>query len=329
MNLVSSRLAARTGTRQLDALHRADRAADAADRAVVQLWDRLIAILVPGANAWLVQQHAQTIISQEIPKVYGAVHGELAGLARWGHDAAADALVDTLPLAYLKSAASRRTSNGLVESRLLEDLPRNRPGFIQFGVARTGRLTYRDKAGRLREPVRNRLDPEQQRRLFKQLLFPPPDETTVHAILRQPIQGRTWHQDLSQATQLAQPDQWANLFVAGYSRGLNPREIAKQILPAVQQVKSTARRVARTYGVQVAHAVQMQAHEQLGDLIIGYQVHALLDQHTRPWHAHRSGTIYYKEPTGDQKGYAQMPHPPLEAQDPGERPAGTPQTAWH
>jgi uncharacterized protein with gpF-like domain len=64
-------------------------------------------------------------------------------------------------------------------------------------------------------------------------------------------------------------------------------------------------------------------------LLIGYQVHATLDQHTRPWHKQRDGTVYYKNPGPGQKGMAQMPNPPDEAADPRERPPGTPHTAWN
>ncbi len=111
--------------------------------------------------------------------------------------------------------------------------------------------------------------------------------------------------------------------------GQSQQEIARAILPAVQGVRASARRIARTESLRVAGAVQMDTHEGLGDLVVGYRVMATVDKNTRAWHAKRDGTIYYADPAPGQKGYAQMPHPPEEPADPAERPAGTPQMAFN
>ncbi len=65
--------------------------------------------------------------------------------------------------------------------------------------------------------------------------------------------------------------------------------------------------------MRIAHSVQHIAWKGMGDLVIGYQIHATLDQNTRPAHAARNGTIYYADPKQGQLGYDKMPHPPLEA----------------
>ncbi len=174
-------------------------------------------------------------------------------------------------------------------------------------------------------PVRD----EDQRDFISDLLFPPLSVERVAAILQRPIAGRTWLQDLSQATRLASPDVVASIIANGFSAGLNPREIAALLRPAVQGVQTSARRVARTYGMQVAHRVQMDAHEQLGDLVIGYTVRSAKSPNSRKWHVQRSGTEYFLNPKKGQKGMAQCPHPPLEADDPVERPAGTPHLAFN
>ena len=51
----------------------------------------------------------------------------------------------------------------------------------------------------------------------------------------------------------------------------------------------------------------MDAHAQLGDLVAGWQVHATLDERTRPEHAARNGTIYWLHPKAGQKGVGEMP----------------------
>ena len=151
--------------------------------------------------------------------------------------------------------------------------------------------------------------------------------------LQRPLFGRTWEQDLANASRLTgyDPDGMARQLALSLALGKNIRQAAQDLLPMVDGVKSTARRIARTYGMQVAHYGAMTAHESLGpDMVIGYQIHAVRgNPHSRPWHVFRSGTIYYREPKEGQKGFHQMPQPPLEALDPRERPPGTPAIAWN
>lgn len=65
--------------------------------------------------------------------------------------------------------------------------------------------------------------------------------------------------------------------------------------------------------MDVAHAAQMRCFDQLGPALEGYQVHATLDQNTRPEHAARNGQRYMVHPTAGQLGLDKMPHPPREA----------------
>lgn len=64
--------------------------------------------------------------------------------------------------------------------------------------------------------------------------------------------------------------------------------------------------------MRIAHETRMQAYEELGEMVIGYQIHATMDARVRPHHAARSGTIYYKKPGPGQLGTNKMPRPPLE-----------------
>jgi len=154
-------------------------------------------------------------------------------------------------------------------------------------------------------------------------LFPAPSAQQVTSIVFQ----TDWAQRLATLTRLATPDLLAGIVSSGMAAGKTVQEIAEDIRPAVQGVQSSARRVARTEGMRVAHEVQMEAYQQLGDLVKGYQVHSAKVPDTRKWHRERDGTIYYREPASGQKGYYQMPRPPMEAEDPAERPPGTPQIA--
>lgn len=135
-----------------------------------------------------------------------------------------------------------------------------------------------------------------------------------------------WQDRLEAMTRLASADALAAIIATGWQQGLTPAAIARQIRPAVQGVQSSARRIARTEGMRIAHDVQMDMYEQVPG-IIGYQIHSMHFPATRDWHAKRNGTIYYRDPKPGQKGFDQMPRPPMEAPDPRERPAGTPEVA--
>lgn len=115
-------------------------------------------------------------------------------------------------------------------------------------------------------------------------------------------------------TKLFDPDRIAAQVWAGIADGQNRTQIAKTLSTFLNGDMVAARRVARTEGLRVATAMTLQTSEQIADLVVGYQVYAVLDDRTRPEHRARDGTIYYRNPKSGQKGLDQMPQPPI---DPG------------
>jgi hypothetical protein len=198
------------------------------------------------------------------------------------------------------------------------------PGFLALTATPQG-LVAADLAAPLRPPAVNALTDEEQRQQFADLLFQPPPEQVVRARIDRliaPFLAQPRHD-------LAAPETLAQVVAMGYALGKSQQEIARDLAPHVDGVRASSRRVARTWSMHVAAESQWEAHQELGDLVIGYQIHSTFSHYTRSWHAHRSGTIYYKDPGPGQKGYRQMPHPPSEAEDAAERPAGTPALAWN
>jgi len=124
-------------------------------------------------------------------------------------------------------------------------------------------------------------------------------------------------------TKLAAPDALASIISAGWSQGLTPAAIARQLRPALQGVQSSARRVARTVSMQIAHDVQWNMYEAVPG-VDSYVIKSMHFPASRSWHIARHGTRYYRNPKKGQKGFQQLPHPPLEADDPAERPPGAP-----
>ena len=163
----------------------------------------------------------------------------------------------------------------------------------------------------LLQPLRHgtTLDDGQQRALFHSLLFPVPSEDQ----LRRVVYSSGWRQRLLAGTSLGNPDQLADAITSGLLAGKNQAEIAREIRPLVQGVQSSARRVARTECMRVAGQAQEACSHALGDMVIGFQVRAVLDENTRISHRLRDGQAYYKVPKAGQLGMDQCPRPPMEA----------------
>jgi hypothetical protein len=376
MRHVSSRLAARAGIRQVEAVLKAEAAANAVDRAIAGVWRKILDLLARKPHQHLAYNEALKVAHELHPTSVAATADSLTRIAHWGHKSARADLLQTLPTDYLLVGAayalhnrSRRLpgsgvhglddrrlgdshlARSAIESALSQlgrsgsepgldslaqlteaDLPveptRDQPGALELILNQFG-LHPNDLLAPLREPVAGKLSDEKKRELFGQLLFPAPSLEKVASIVYGKSGGVDWITRLTSATKLAAPQRIAHVLSTGIAAGKTQRDIGKDLLPIVQGVQNTARRIARTEGMRVAGAMQQEMHEQLGDLVIGYQIHATLDAYTRSWHAARHGRIYYLHPENGQPGPAQMPHPPEEAQDASQRPVGTPFIAWH
>ncbi len=115
-------------------------------------------------------------------------------------------------------------------------------------------------------------------------------------------------------TKLFDVDRVAGTVWQGIANGDDRRAIAKTLRTVLNNDVVAARRVARTEGGRVATQSQLAVSEQLADEIVGYQVIAVpKTEYSRPDHLKRSGTIYYRHPTGSQLGFDKLPQPPLEA----------------
>jgi len=346
--IIASRLASLGRDRQVDASLRADATVEAVDRGIRRLWRDVLALLKRRPHYVLAHREALALF-QRLPVVSRhALAGALAGVYVWGRRSARGNLVRTLPLEHLRAAATRRT-HGLREALAIRggisgatDLQRRyacrsgrdglldraelllEAGVVGLSPGAAGLNSY-DYAGSLRGDNRDELSDAEQRRRFTDLLFPAPEQSDVARRMEKLV----GHLRMQGRADLVPPDRLAGVVAAGMAAGKDPKQIAKDLLPLVDDVRASAARVARTWSIHVAHEAQMEQHEALGDLVVGYQIHSALTQHTRSWHAHRHGTAYYRDPARGQKGFAQMPRPPLEAEDPSERPAGAPRVAWN
>ena len=298
-NFATNRLMARAAIHQVEMLGRADALADAVDAAIRGVWERLLAAMRFDHGFTANQARAAKILG-ELP---GLVAGEMAlGLGRLfraSHAEVAQATVAVLPKPYLRAL----TGEAAVVEAILEDKPGpSAPGFVTIGFKGIEKLP-RLKPG---------ASPDEGKDFLQALLFPAPDEGEVLRRLGPVVQPANW-QALGNGAAKKMPQELAQLIAQSTARGNTQAQTAKELLPYFDGSRTRARRSARTFGMLVSNHGALAAHEQLGDMLVGYQIHATHDQHTRPHHAARDGTIYYKDPKPGQKGLDEMPRPPLEA----------------
>jgi SPP1 gp7 family putative phage head morphogenesis protein len=162
-----------------------------------------------------------------------------------------------------------------------------------------------------RKPVLEGRKEEMQAEI-KDMVFDPLSTEKIQSIVRGTTAGASWQSRLAQQTSLAPPEHLATILTQDFNGQKTPAELARVLKDHVGGVASTARRVARNESMRIAHESRMDAYDDLGDLVIGFQIHATMDSRVRPEHAARSGTIYYKKPTADQLGLDKMPRPPIE-----------------
>ena len=204
----------------------------------------------------------------------------------------------------------------LIDEMLLAGIDTLQDGLEKIAI-KTSKATQDAVFGMLPDGYKNLLitedkaTPDQERQI-KSMLFDPMKIDDAKKIVEAPTAGLGWKSRIIQQTKLGDPAQIANAVVNWRASGQTPKALEQTLLPMLQGVRTSARRVARTEAARVAQMTRMSEYEQLGDLVVGYQIHATMDSHTRPHHAARSGEIYYKSPKQGQKAITAMPHPPHE-----------------
>lgn len=310
--LLNARLAAKTSIRQVEATLYTDKIGRAADRLIRSWWPQIVGAVTGRMGAHDAAYHAERIIHAMFEQLVELFMGRFEGLANWSHQDSGHDLAKTLPLDYLRaSAAEHLVRTGPHAKRLTEAAGDPKPGVIELALSALG-LQTTDRAALLREPETTDLSDAQQRELFAKLLFPPLSKGQVAYIVYKPVHGLTWLDRLGNATKAASAKTLAPILIQSFSLGRTPRQVAQDLLPLVDGIQSTARRIARTEGIRIANESGMEADDALGSLLIGKQILAQLDQNTRPKHRARHGTVYYKNPKRGQKGYDEMPRPPID-----------------
>lgn len=162
-----------------------------------------------------------------------------------------------------------------------------------------------------RKPPVVKLDKATLKSRFHSLLIEPIKKAVLEKIV---LGGAKAIANLMQWTKTTlNPKRIADIFVKGISDGKDRRAIARDLQQELGATKAQAKRLARTEGIRVATESNLMAYEELGEAVIGFMIHAVLDERTRPQHRIRNGWVYYKEPEEGQRSIADMPRPPIES----------------
>lgn len=289
--------ASRLGIHHVTMMDQAEAAADAVDHVIARAWKQTLAVLSRDAGPR--QNYVRALLA--IGQMQDAVPRTLAQQFRRvyvrGRQGAGAALASALPMKILRQVSPLPAE--VIKSELREDLF---PG---------GMIEVSPEGVTSRQPARRKRSAKKERAIYEDLIFPGPTEDEVLGVLSPFIRPNDW-QGIGQ-TRRKMPQELADEIAKGIASGLTQAQLAKQLLPFYEGHKARARTVARTFSMAIAQRANQDANDKLGDLCIGFQIHATRDSHTRPHHAARDGTIYYKDPKGNQLGLDQMPRPPFEA----------------
>lgn len=275
-NHYTSVLAARLGTHQCQAFLRSESLADRVDGAVRRAWE---------AEWRKLRGHGDS----------HDLHHRLASAIRRLVAVATEVISDGL---HWQVAMTHREARRVV----LSSLP---------AAHRAALVAARSPAPALTEET------DKNKRQQDEIVFPSPTKQKTESIV-----SGSWVSRIAKHLAAAVPNA-LQAIVGAWRLGVGmvlktlqpagkPKEIKEFLEPLVDDLRTDARKIARTDGQRVAMGTRKGIYDELGSLVLGYQIHALMDSHTRPHHAERSGTTYWVNPEPGQLGLDQMPHPPTE-----------------
>ena len=145
----------------------------------------------------------------------------------------------------------------------------------------------------------------------QRLLFDPPSREQIESWLRTSLPGgKSWEDRLK-----AWAEQTRGTFLTQITQGLaageTPDQIEQRLRPFADGLGYKSERIARTEACRVAERANLAMCDQLGDMVAGQQIFAVMDEFTRPHHAARNGTIYWKGADGVYRDEAGHPLPDL------------------
>lgn len=308
---VNARLVAKMHLRQVEVLEQLGRLENGIDQMVP--FEDFWRIVTRGSSSVPKTAEFAARVESLLADVRILIRRRFKELAYRSHDWAVEALTSAIPAKILEYLAP-------IEPRF-EQIKPDRPGKLVFDNS-TIRLVYEDESKPFGVPsklAKKDLSDEEKEQIRKYILFPPPSQAEVSRIINtgritqapNGDQFENWETRFDRLSKLINDKKLAfNEIVTGYSQGENIDALQKRLEPVVGGIKASARRIARTEGSRIAEQIQRRTWDELGDMMVGVQILAVLDERTRPEHATRNGRIYYRRPGPGQKSIAELPDLP-------------------
>lgn len=309
---VSAEIAAKLSYRQVETLYQLERTSRGIDKAFQKAVGELLAVVanddIQGGKIRAYSEAMQSAVMQ----AKDGVRRSFERLVIESHRSASDAIASSVPDPVLIHLIP-------VEDRY-ERIEKPRNGRLIMGYGGL-EIVYEDAVastfGVPDTSLRKReLTDEEKLDIAKKILFPPPSQREVAEILARGVRDASgavtsWSERFDSLSGLISDKKLAFSEIAyWYSQGESISGLKKRIKPLVDGVSASAQRVARTEGMRIAERMQRRSWDELGDMMVGVQVIAVLDERTRPEHATRNGIIYYKNPKPGQKSMADLPDLP-------------------
>lgn len=186
---------------------------------------------------------------------------------------------------------ARDVVNGLIDE--IERIADQTLNETAFTARRTTRRAFFDSLPeelQENQVIGGLLEARAPKRRLKKRTVKPLTENEVLKIVRSGRYGerlRRWANTLTRA------DKVARILAQGIANELSPNEIAASVAPYVKNYVDAAKRIVKTESARIHNEVLENTFLQYDDLIVGYQIIAVLDARTRPHHATRHGKIFY------------------------------------
>jgi len=120
----------------------------------------------------------------------------------------------------------------------------------------------------------------------------------------------TWEERIQNLSKLVDPEAVAKKVVIAQESGESAQKLAEMLVSETKGVGASAKRIARTETLRQLEDEQVQRYDELGDIYIGRQYIATLDERVRAEHAILHGRIWWK----DRQPYlTEFPSPPIAA----------------
>lgn len=309
-NLVQSTLAAKTHILQIIRIQAADGIGWSIQRGMMAYVQRAIALTTravkftepwgPKRIDWLRTQFAE-IFRDMMEDAQESYNQSLRDFALVSYDWAALLLIRGLPRIYLRS---------IVPMALVGEATAPNPPLAPKKIVISRKVFDKYVAPALEvasyvEPVVD-ADPmtdAEFEAFAKEVIFPPLTLSDIETMVESDQWTRTFPGNLSKFNDPV----FRERLVQGIAGGENVEQLTKSIRDLEAGVYWKARRTARTESLRVAEMAQRETWDDLGEMMAGAQILAVLDQNTRPEHAERNGTVYAKNPQPGELPLDELP----------------------